>query len=471
MAKPGQIKPKTTTLEAKQTATGVWEIPPTTVAPQDTKPVRQRRKRREVLTDKMVAALERKPQPYFHPDPELPKFGIRVRQNGPASYYIITRDKVFKKQKWVKVGSTAEMNIESARAVAREVIRRVERGDTPFEPPPVKPDEPDSVETIAADWIELHVEKKKLRTADEIERVVTRYVLPYWAKRAFASITRRDVTDLLNAVERKHGPHVADSVATVLRSIDTWQVDEGYAAKDYVSPFAKIKRRVLEEDRKRARVLTAAELRAVWKAAGDAGAFGKLIKLLLLTAQRREIVLTMCRSDISASNVWTIPKTPGGKGTPDTLLLPDVAVKIIDSMPRFIDNKTGASYVFAVNHKGFNSRIKKAFDDACGVRGWRLHDLRRTARSLMSKAGVRPDVAELCLGHVVGGVKETYDRYDYASEMADALRRLVALISIILAGKFDTDHPDQTAALRAEIDRMVVAPSKVTRLRSRRAAS
>jgi integrase len=67
-----------------------------------------------------------------------------------------------------------------------------------------------------------------------------------------------------------------------------------------------------------------------------------------------------------------------------------------------------------------------------GITGWTLHDCRRTARSLLSRAGVRPDVAERVLGHVMGGVEGVYDRHSYREEKAHALRMLAGLIENIL---------------------------------------
>jgi integrase len=63
---------------------------------------------------------------------------------------------------------------------------------------------------------------------------------------------------------------------------------------------------------------------------------------------------------------------------------------------------------------------------------WQLHDLRRTARSLMSRAGVRPDISERVLGHAIPGVEGVYDRYSYADEKADALNQLAALVEQIV---------------------------------------
>jgi integrase len=63
---------------------------------------------------------------------------------------------------------------------------------------------------------------------------------------------------------------------------------------------------------------------------------------------------------------------------------------------------------------------------------WVLHDLRRTARSLLSRAGVRPDISERVLGHAIPGVEGVYDRHSYSDEKADALNRLAALVESII---------------------------------------
>jgi integrase len=75
---------------------------------------------------------------------------------------------------------------------------------------------------------------------------------------------------------------------------------------------------------------------------------------------------------------------------------------------------------------------KARFDKRCGVVGWMLHDLRRTARSLMSRAGVSSDHAERCLGHVIGGVRGVYDRHRYQAEMLRAYEALAVQIERIV---------------------------------------
>ena len=96
--------------------------------------------------------------------------------------------------------------------------------------------------------------------------------------------------------------------------------------------------------------------------------------------------------------------------------LSTAAQGLLNDLPRI----EGCDYVFTTDGRrpvsGF-STFKLKFDIACGVKDWRLHDLRRSSRSLMSRAGVDHDIAERCMGHVIQGVRGVYDRHKYVDEM------------------------------------------------------
>ena len=383
-----------------------------------------RRQRRKKLTDLMVAELKpNKRKRYFHPDPELPCHGVRVLPNGQKSFYVVIRDP-WKKQRWIKLGNTAELKIEKARDQAREVIERIKKGKSAFEPPPVKPD---SVEDVVNDWLVRHA--SGLRSGDEVGRVLKRHVLPVWGDRPFVEIGRSDISNLLDAVEDNHGPWVADSVLAALRSVAGWYVTRH---DTYRPPFVGKMARVKREDRRRDRILTDDELRAIWQASGKAGVFGALVRLLLLTAQRRDKVATMKWSDISPDGTWTIATERGEKGNAGSLKLPQVALDIIAGQPRL----TGVPYVFPAprGKRPLNvfARHKAQLDKASGVSGYTLHDLRRTARSLMSRAKVQTEIAERVLGHARPKIEATYDVHAYDEEKADALAKLAALIERIV---------------------------------------
>jgi integrase len=168
--------------------------------------------------------------------------------------------------------------------------------------------------------------------------------------------------------------------------------------------------RVKAKDRARSRILTGDELRAVWASADEGrGPFAALVKFLLLTAARRCEASDMRWTEIEGTD-WVLPASRNKTKEQLARPLSKAAVAVLTKLPRL----SGCEFVFTTGGKtpiGGFSKSKTNFDKACGVKDWTLHDLRRTARSLMSRAGVNSDIAERCLGHVIGGVRGVYDRH------------------------------------------------------------
>jgi integrase len=382
-----------------------------------------RRHRRKILTDKMVAALPRRRKRYTVTDPEMSGHYVRVSPTGPRVFAAICRD-VYGKQKWIKIGDASLMMIDEARDKAKAAIKRVKEGLPPVESPPVKPD---SFQDVAENWLKRHVVKKGLRSQADVERVLRKYVMPRWGSRAFTSIKRSDVTALLDHIEDNSGARMADVVLAIIRTIANWHTKRD---DDYVSPVARGIRR--DTAKPRDRILDDDEIRAVWKAAEADGTFGALVRVLLCCGQRRAKVESMKFSDVSDAGIWTIQTAEREKSNAGTLRLSPAVLSIIAARPRLGNNP----YVFA-SLRGDGpitgmSKLKAHFDKQCGVTGWTLHDLRRTSRSLMSRANIRPDIAERVLGHAIGGIKGVYDRHDYSHEKADALLKLAAMLETII---------------------------------------
>ena len=388
---------------------------------------------RKSLSDIGVSNLKARPKRYAFPDPELRGHYVRVTPSGSKTFAVVTRDPTGK-QKWAAIGPSDAMKIEEARERGRRALQRIRDGLPAFEDAPQKEA---TVEEVANSWLKRHVEAKKLLSAPEIERCLEVYVLPEWRSRAFVSIRRGDITELLDQIEDSRGARQADVVLSILRGISNW-----YATRhdDYSSPFTKGMKR--QSQTRRDRMLSDDELRAVWAQAGKAGIFGAIIRMALLTAQRREKIASMRWADLTG-NVWTIPANAREKGAGGSLKLPPAAMSVISERPRMASN----AFVFSGRgDNAFNgfSKSKAAFDAAlprlkgadgteAEISNWTLHDLRRTARSLMSRAGVRPDIAERVLGHVISGVEGVYDRHRYDEEKAGALASLAALVEKIVA--------------------------------------
>ena len=375
---------------------------------------------RKTLTDRGVVALKPRAQRYAYSDPELRGHYVRIQPSGAKTFVAVTRGPDGK-QSWTTIGGTDVLLIEAARARAREVIGRVRNGLPAVEP------KAESFGAVAANWLKRHVAANGLRSRPEIERLLRVHVLPVWGEREFVSIRRSDVAALLDDVEDNHGARQADYCLNIVRALSNW-----YAARhdDYSPPIVRGMRRQSPHAQARARILSDDEIKAIWVAAEDAGAYGGLVQLALLTAQRRTKVTTMKWADI-AGNEWTIPKALREKDSAGVLKLPKAALAIIERQPRLGDNP----YVFAGRGDGpINgmSKCKARLDRTSGVSGWRIHDLRRTARSLMSRAGVSSEHAERVMGHAIAGIEGVYDRHAYAAEKADALRKLATLIDSIV---------------------------------------
>jgi integrase len=213
-----------------------------------------------------------------------------------------------------------------------------------------------------------------------------------------------------------------------LRSIMNW-----HAARtdDYSPPIIRGMSRDDPRSKKRARILNDDEVRALWAAAANDGPYGAIIRLALLTAQRREKIASMKWDDVTVDGTWNIPIEAREKGNAGALVLPEVAVEIIRAQKRICSNP----YVFAGRGDGYfssHTNRKRGIDKKAGLEPWVFHDLRRTARSLMSRAGVPRDVSERVMGHVLPGVEGVYDRHEYRAEKAAALNKLAGLIAMII---------------------------------------
>jgi integrase len=373
------------------------------------------------LTDKSIESLKPKPTRYAVPDPKLAGHYVRVNPTGAKMFVAVTRDPRGK-QIWHTIGSTQLHSIEEARDLARMAMKAIKGGQDRTGPK--------SVQTVGEEWFKRHVVAKRLITEKEIKRILDSNIVPAWGGLDFESIRRGQIVELLDQIEDNNGPSSADATLKVVRSICNW-----YATRheNYSSPIVKGMQRVNQKERERSRILSDDEIRAVWKAAESNGTFGAMVRLLLLTAQRRTTVAAIKWEHING-DTWSIPEGNRRlKGTGGDLVLPEMALNIIKAQPRF----ESSPYILSGQHNGTHysnfGHGKLSFDSKLPpMPEWNLHDLRRTARTLMARAGVKEHTAERVLGHVQGGVAGIYDRHEYLEEKAQALRMLAGLVENIL---------------------------------------
>jgi integrase len=323
------------------------------------------------------------------------------------------------------------ITLAAARKLAADAMYEVSQGRDPAD---ARKAEVEKAERARADTLRSVVEEylaregKRLRTIDQRERIFERLIYPFLGSgRQIGSIKRKDIIRLLDHIEDKHGTRTADYALACLSRLFNW-----HAVRDdeFTSPIVRGMRRQNTKLHARTRVLSDDELRRVWAAASAEGPFPAYVKFLLLTSARRTEAAAMTWAELDGGD-WILPAARNKTGVDLVRPLSRSAQKILAARPRIV----GCPFVFTSDGRsalGGFSRQKQKFDAACGVADWTIHDLRRSARSLMSRAGVSPDHAERCLGHVIGGVREVYDRHAFHTEKLQAFEALAAQIERIV---------------------------------------
>ncbi|MCA6106117.1 tyrosine-type recombinase/integrase [Bradyrhizobium cenepequi] len=396
-------------------------------------------------------------------DTGFPDLILRMSYGGARTFRVRYGNKGEKKRTY-KLGrwDPKEFSVEAARKAAK-LFKPAEPEPGSNEP---KSDEEAWWHTATMEQvIERYIKEvvSTFRTKDEVTRCYRRYVIPKLGKKRFLDLKKSDAAGLRLSMRTEHGNRQADIVFGLVRTLLFWVEDEGLCEGYESSIRYQSKRRGKKKRTRDYRVLDDDELRMVWRAAEQMGGlYGGLVRLLLLTAQRRQCLAT-ARWDEIMGGTWHIREEEGAKGTGQILRLPPLALKILESLPRI----KGNPYVFGIEHNGehkpFNSfSQRKAELEALLPRPfkdkWTLHDLRRTARTRMEDIGVDMQVGEVTIGHALPGVKRIYIRSKFKEKRADALLRLSEHIAEIVGLSPDRGTPSGPA------------PSNVVSLtRSRRA--
>jgi integrase len=332
------------------------------------------------------------------------------------------------------LGSWPAMSLAQARVAAATAKLDVSRGADPSEAKKRAKAEAktaatnaaaDTVERWAEEFLREHVRKKtRQHNQRQAEHVFHNIVIPRWRGRTVHIIARRDIKEVVREVAATR-PTMANRTLGHLSKFFRWLTGEDIITG---SPCLGIERPAPEVVRDR--VLSDREVRAFWEATNKLPApFGDIYKLLLLSAARRQEVAEMQWREIHLTErIWTIPSERSKSKLANTLPLSPQAWSIVEHQRRIV----GSDYVFGHRRTGF-SHMKDRLDDFMKPETpWRTHDLRRTGRSLLSRARVPSDIAELMLGHLLPGMRRVYDRHKYLDEKRAGFERLEREVNLIL---------------------------------------
>jgi integrase len=245
------------------------------------------------------------------------------------------------------------------------------------------------------------------------------------------TIERTAVSDCLDKIEETSGPVARNRTRSSLSAMFGWAIGKGWCEHNAVERTNKA------PEKSKDRVLSEAELAAIWKAAGDDTDYGRAVRLLMLTAQRRDEIGNLRWSEINQHDKQIeLPAERTKNSRAHDVPLSPSALAIIKGTPRMKDRDTvlgGGSSGFAV-WSGSKARLDERLGKS--VKPWTLHDLRRTAATGMANLGIQPHVIEAVLNHVSGhksGVAGIYNRATYATEKRAALEAWANHIKVIVA--------------------------------------
>jgi integrase len=371
------------------------------------------------LTKSAIDALPIPKSDVVYWDAASPGFGVKVTPKGRKVFIVLYRTAgAGSRLRKYTIGPYGRVTLHQARVAAQKVFAaRLEGRDPAAEKRKAK-------RRIVADRVEDLLEAfiaqrlSQNRSGGEIARLLRREVSKTWAGRSIHEIGKRDVVEVVTAIEQRGAPVAANKTLKSIKTFLRWCV--GRAVLDQ-SPAEGVP--LPSKEVARDRVLDDNELAHVILAARKIGGpYGGIVELLALTGQRREEVARLQWEELDlAQQLWTLPKSRTKNAKVHVVHLSEQSMAVLKR-----PEQTGL-YVFSLfgtkPFPGF-SRAKRRLDQLSGVTGWRLHDLRRTCVSGMARLGVAPHVADKILNHQTGtisGVAAVYQRHEFLGERRVAL--------------------------------------------------
>jgi integrase len=359
-------------------------------------------------------------------DEDVSGFGLRVRSSGARSWIFKYRIKGEETVRRFTIGDGAAMPARAARDKAADMWAAVRRGDDP---------QAQKLENrklarvtfggMIPEYLEHKTDSVRPRTLEETTRYLMKHCAALHGER-LDKIGRADLADALAKIKKNSGPVAQARAYAALSDFFGWALGTKCAIE--ANPLATMNKP--EGGKARDRVLKADELAAIWNACEDDD-FGRIVRLLILTLQRRNEVGEMERIELDLDGaMWTIAAARAKNNRAHDVPLAPLAIELIEAAPaREGEGGKLRPQIFGQGAGGFSgwSKAKIALDaritearDGKALDPWTLHDLRRTGATMMAETlGTAPHIIEAILNHVSGhkaGVAGIYNRATYATE-------------------------------------------------------
>ena len=383
------------------------------------------------LTDLSISRLKPTKADAVYYDDDLPGFGLRIREGGSRNY--VVRYRLGGQERRHTIGSASVLTLTEARQKARKALVAINEGRDPTaEKADKKVAASLMLSSVARDYLESVEPGMKPRSFLEC----TRHINKAWKSLhglAVGAVSRSTVATRLREIAKGSGPVAANRARSTLSAMYAWAIGEGLCETNPVDGTNKA-----DEGKSRDRVLSDAELAAIWNASTDTD-YGRIVKLLMLTAQRRDEIASLRWTEIEGETdpaLIALPAERTKNSRAHDVPLSAAAMDVLAS----VVVRNGRDLMFGEGEGGYSgwSRSKERLDQKLGkaVKPWTLHDLRRTVATRMVDIGVQPHVIEAVLNHVSGhkgGVAGIYNRSIYAAEKRAALDLWASHVMVAVA--------------------------------------
>lgn len=360
--------------------------------------------RRVRLTDRFIEALKPPPAGAIDITDEMtPGLALRITSAGVKGWSFRFRTPAGKTTRRA-IGSYPAVRLAAARATASKLRQQVRDGHD-VRAPSLEARLANTLAAVVDRW-ERRQERQDKRSYREARRILDLHILPALGGRQVGTIRRRDVIELLERLrdEAGLGPQV-NRVQRALSGVLAYAVDADLID---VNPLAGLKPQVAETPRVRA--LSIDELATVWRAAEQiSGTARALVRLLILTGQRREEVTGMAWSELdydhasktwTAGGLWSLPAARMKSKRPHIVPLSRPAREIIEAQPK----GSAGDYVFSAkfgktSYAGWRRAAVDLQAAAKLAEPWVIHDLRR---SVATGLGEILNIEESTIGRALG---------------------------------------------------------------------
>lgn len=383
-------------------------------------------------------------------DDELPGFGIRLRAGGKRTW--IAQYRSGGRTRRVTLGSVSTVAADKARKAAKTLLARVQLGSDP------QADRMEeqaravvTVGSLGENYLEAQqdrVNRNKLsqRSLVESERYIKTAWKPLHDKPAHR-LTRAQISDRFDEITKEKGAVTANRARSTLSAMFAWAMKKGKIESNPVTGTEK------HEEGSRDRVLSGPELAAIWGACGNDD-YSRIVKLLILTGQRRDEIASIRNSELQRDlRMWSLPAERTKNGLPHDVPLSGAALAELpparDGRDLLFGRAAGPFSGWSRCKERLDARLTKASPDGKPIPAWTLHDLRRSAATGMGEIGVQPHIVEAVLNHISGvrrGVAGTYNRAVYAAEKRNALDRWAAHVVALVSTRPDNVVPIQASS-------------------------